>query len=149
MSDTKKSHEVLAEKRLETEQAFPQYKPHEVKKGAVLPGQVYEKYEWKDPLSYEEWMKEAPYMKEHPHHYRFNPHSDMAAELRRRDENWNLQDEIQKWNEGGWKKHLEHRVIREQQQRLYQRYRDKHEGPPADRTPTIEREPPDPSKLLS
>ena len=52
----KTSHEVLAEKRLEIEQAVPPYKPHEVEEGAVLSGQTYEKD--KDPYpppTFEMW----------------------------------------------------------------------------------------------
>tara|TARA_R110002110_G_scaffold325987_1_gene537841 strand:+ start:1083 stop:1430 length:348 start_codon:yes stop_codon:yes gene_type:complete len=53
MSDTKKSHEVLAEKRLETEQAFP---PPE--KGAYGMPQ-YEKYTENPPhQAYEDFIKQ-------------------------------------------------------------------------------------------
>ena len=74
MPDEKKtSHEVLAEKRLEIEQAVPPYKPHEVKEGAVLPGQTYEKYKSMDPKDFEEWMKAAPDMEDHPYAGFFDP----------------------------------------------------------------------------
>jgi len=72
-NEEKTSHEVLAEKRLEIEQAVPPHKPHEVKEGAVLPGQVYEKYKSMDPKDFEEWMKAAPDMEDHPYAFFFDP----------------------------------------------------------------------------
>jgi len=155
--EKKTSHEVLAEKRLEIEQAVPPYKPHEVKEGAVLPGQVYEKYKSMDPKDFEEWMKSAPDIDNHPFAHLFDPEwFSEFKELRRTEDpeywarvnpdykNRSTAYTPEEWRRGAWKIYPNYGTpghLERLKELDYIEYLEKHKPE--------KRETPDPSKLLS
>ena len=160
MSDKEKtSYEVLAEKRLETEQAVPPYKPHEVKGGAVLPGQTYEKYKSMKPKDFEEWMKSAPDTPDHYYARFFDP------------QHWiEVKELLKKQDPAFWEKHLKDDTSKTQYTREQWLGEGEYEGKPEwknwakveealdkreyeryylDKLKMEKRKTPDPSKLLS